>query len=152
MMRLTSLSSNSVTQSHLKKCLQAWWAGYYYGPQQAAEPTPENLPNAQELNPTWNGRQALSWSYPRLQVTEEIWGKGYSGPGGDEEIETLIRPLGLNSGMMFADLGAGLGGTTRAPRNQTGAWVSSFEASPLLAEAGAELRPEQKGHGRGVRS
>jgi cyclopropane fatty-acyl-phospholipid synthase-like methyltransferase len=139
MMRLPNLSSNSVTQSHLTKRLQAWWSGYYYEPEQAAEPVPEDLADATGSTPTWNGRQALAWSDPRLQITEEIWGKGYSGPGGDEEIEALIRPLGLDSGMMIADFGAGLGGTTRALHNQTGTWVSGFEASPLLAEAAAEL-------------
>ena len=139
MMRFPSLSSNSVTQSHLTKRLQAWWAGYYYEPGQAAESAVADIPQAREPTPIWNGRQALAWSDPRLQVTEEIWGKGYSGPGGDEEIEALIRPLGLDSSMMIADFGAGLGGTTRALHNQTGAWVSGFEASPLLAEAAAEL-------------
>ncbi|MDA0229175.1 MAG: methyltransferase domain-containing protein [Proteobacteria bacterium] len=139
MMRLPSLPSNLVTQSHLTKRLQAWWAGYYYEPEQAAEPAPDEFSDAQKSMPIWEGRRALAWSDPRLQVTEEIWGKGYLGPGGDEEIEALIRPLGLNSGMMIIDFGAGLGGTTRALHNQTGAWVSGFEASPLLAEAGAEL-------------
>ena len=66
-------------------------------------------------------------------------GQGYTGPGGDGEVEALIRPLGLDSSMTIIDFGAGLGGTTRALHNQTGAWVSGFEASPLLAEAGAEL-------------
>ena len=138
-MRLPHISPNLVKQSHLTKRLQAWWAGNYYEAEDEAEPQPEESPNEGVFAPTGNGRQAAAWSDPRLQVSEEIWGKGYSGPGGDDEVEALIRPLGLDSSMMIIDFGAGLGGTTRALHNQTGAWVSGYEASPLLAEAGAEL-------------
>lgn len=41
--------------------------------------------------------------------------------------------------MLIVDIGAGLGGTTRALHSETGAWVSGFEISPLLSEAAMEL-------------
>jgi len=138
-MRLPHLSANLIKQGQLTKRLQAWWAGYHYEAEDDALPEPEEAPDEVERASGFNGRQGAAWSDPRLQVSEEIWGTGYSGPGGDDEVEALIRPLALDSSMAIVDFGAGLGGTTRALHNQTGAWVSGYEPSPLLAEAGAEL-------------
>ena len=138
-MRLPHLSPSLVKESHLTKRLQAWWAGYYFEDETKSEPEPEEA-TAQGLKaPEKPGREAAAWSDPRVQVGEEIWGRGYMSPGGDALVESLIRPLGLDSSMMVVDFGAGLGGATRVLHNQTGAWVSGFEASPLLAEAAMEL-------------
>ncbi len=138
-MRLPHLPANLAGQKHLSKRLQAWWAGYYYEPEEELEAEPVEEVADEEFATIMDGRQSAAWSDPRLQVSEEIWGQGYLTPGGDDEVEALIRPLGLDSSMMIVDFGSGLGGTTRALHNQTGAWVSGFETSPLLAEAGAEL-------------
>ncbi|MDP6588043.1 MAG: methyltransferase domain-containing protein [Alphaproteobacteria bacterium] len=128
-----------VKQSHLSERMRAWWDGYYYEAEEEPEPEPEEeLPEFKQT-PFKTDRQAAAWSDPRLQVAEEIWGKGHWSPGGDDEVEALIRPLNLDSSMTIVDFGAALGGTTRALHKETGAWVSGFEASPLLAEAGAEL-------------
>ncbi|MDP6475490.1 MAG: methyltransferase domain-containing protein [Alphaproteobacteria bacterium] len=138
-MRLPHLSANMVKQSHLSERMRAWWDGYYYEAEEEPEPEPEEeLPEFKQT-PFKTDRQAAAWSDPRLQVAEEIWGKGHWSPGGDDEVEALIRPLNLDSSMTIVDFGAALGGTTRALHKETGAWVSGFEASPLLAEAGAEL-------------
>ena len=121
--------------------MRAWWGGYYYEAEEEPEPEPEpkeELPEFKHM-PYKNDRHAAAWSDPRLQVSEEIWGKGHWSPGGDDEVEALIRPLNLDSSMTIVDFGAALGGTTRALHKETGAWVSGYEASPLLAEAGAEL-------------
>ncbi len=138
-MRLPQLPSNLVSQKHLTKRLQAWWADYYFGPEAEIDDEPEEGSPQEEFGAITDGRKAAAWSDPRLQVSEEIWSQGFLSPGGDDEVASLIRPLALDLSMMIVDFGAGLGGTTRALHNRTGAWVSGFESSPLIAEAGAEL-------------
>jgi len=128
-----------VKDVHLTKRLQAWWSGYYFEPEAEPESEAEESAESEFKAPENNGRQAAAWSDPRVQVSEEVWGEGYMVPGGDSYIETLIRPLGLDSSMMIVDIGAGLGGSTRALHAETGAWVSGFEVSPLLSEAAMEL-------------
>jgi cyclopropane fatty-acyl-phospholipid synthase-like methyltransferase len=139
MMRLPHLPAGLVSQKNLTKRLQAWWDGYYYEPEAEDLPEVEEEDSEEEFAAYSDGRKAAAWSDPRMRVAEEIWGEGFLTPGGEREIESLIRPLGLDSSMMIVDMGAGLGGTTRALHNLTGAWVSGFEASPLMAEAGSEL-------------
>ena len=66
-MRLPQLSPNLIKQSQLTKRLQAWWEGYYYQARDEAEPAPEEAPDEVALAPTGNGRQAATWSDPRLR-------------------------------------------------------------------------------------
>ncbi|WP_119679278.1 SAM-dependent methyltransferase [Indioceanicola profundi] len=76
------------------------------------------------------------WTASRIQVAEKIWGHGFATPGGTDHIPTLVKPLGLNPAMSVLDIGAGLGGSSRAMATQYGAWVTGLEYNPVLAEAG----------------
>ena len=70
---------------------------------------------------------------------ERVWGAGFSGPVNAEWVTKFVAPLALDSKMMAVNLGAGLGGVTRAIASATGAWVTGYESKPELAEAGMEL-------------
>ncbi|HYC01977.1 MAG TPA: methyltransferase domain-containing protein [Azospirillaceae bacterium] len=87
------------------------------------------------------------WTATRIGVVEKIWGDGFATPGGDEHIPTLVKPFGLNPAMSVLDIGAGLGGSTRAMAKQFGAWVTGLEGNPTLAEAGM-FRSHKSGQAR----
>ncbi|MBT5676336.1 MAG: methyltransferase domain-containing protein [Rhodospirillaceae bacterium] len=138
-MRIPHLSAGLVKEGQLTKRLQAWWQGYYFEAEPEPEPEVEAPKVSEDLDSGTLGRDSAAWSDPRVQVTEKVWGTGYMSPGGDVQVQDLIKPLGLDSSMMIVDIGAGLGGTTRALHGETGAWVSGFEVSPLLSDAAMEL-------------
>ena len=78
------------------------------------------------------------WSAARLELTDGLWGEGFVAPGGPEEVQRLLRPLGLTAASSLLLLGAAAGGPAVAATSLSGAWVSGFEADPaLVAEAGA---------------
>ena len=79
------------------------------------------------------------WETSRLKLVQEIWGEGFSSPGGTEHILNMIKFFGLNPAMSVLDLGAGLGGATRTMSERFGVWVTGLEADPDLAEAAMAL-------------
>jgi SAM-dependent methyltransferase len=140
----------------------AWWEGYELAAAReakasakaAAEASAEPGKKAATGKPQPSGdakHQARSgkplWNASRIQVAEKIWGDGFATPGGTDHIPTLVKPLGLNPAMSVLDLGAGLGGSTRAMAQQYGAWVTGLEYNPVLAEA-AMFRSHKAGLGR----
>lgn len=74
----------------------------------------------------------------RVAAAEAIWGEGFLGPGGEEEVLRLVRPFGLTPAASLLLLGAGAFGPSRAVVAAFGAWVSGFEADPALAALAAE--------------
>jgi len=72
------------------------------------------------------------WSQQRLEIVEELWGDGFLAPGGAEEILRLAAPLGLSAASSVLLIGAGAGGPPRALATERGAWVSAFDADPVL--------------------
>lgn len=135
-----SLSDKMPAGKDLAKRLHAWWEGYYLEHQVEPEP-PEKTPqeSPEPSREERDNRKAAAWSDPRVQVSEMLWGPGFMTPGGPERVISLIHPLGLDSSMKVFDLGCGLGGSTRTIHTETGAWVTGYEGSPLLAEAAQEL-------------
>ncbi|WP_297857826.1 bifunctional 2-polyprenyl-6-hydroxyphenol methylase/3-demethylubiquinol 3-O-methyltransferase UbiG [Elioraea sp.] len=84
------------------------------------------------------------WPETKLKVLGALWGEGFLGPGGAEETLTLAKPLGLNQTHSVINLGAGLGGATRALAAASGAWVTGYETDPDLAEAAQALSEKHK--------
>ena len=76
------------------------------------------------------------WSGDRIQVIEKIWGDGHTLPGNDEYIDTLVKPLGLNSELSVLDLAAGLGGLGRKLAKDFGSYVTGMEVKQALAARG----------------
>ena len=107
-----------------------------------AVPTPSRPPR--RLDPEPPPPSAERWSELRLKVMAAIWGEGFLGPGGAEEVLLLSKPLGLNETHSVLNLGAGLGGATRALAAASGAWVTGYEADSDLALAAQEISVRQK--------
>ncbi len=75
---------------------------------------------------------ALRWPEARIAAAESVWGEGFTGPGGAEEVLRLSRPLGITPAASALLLGAAGGGPSRALTTAFGGWVSGFEADPQL--------------------
>lgn len=125
----------------LARRVRAWWNGIELTgetPPSLAAPC-EAAPAKPSLPPLDSKRKAALWAEPRLYLSEQVWGTGFSGPGDAEWVARFVAPLALNSKLTVANLGAGLGGVTRAIASSTGAWVTGYEGRQDYVEAGMEL-------------
>ena len=121
--------------------LKAWWEGYELDePWPPAEPT-ASAGDAAELEPAAPAAppRRPKWMPPELEAVQQVWGEGFCGPGGADEVLALVEVLGLGREMSMLDLGAGLGGPARAMAKEHGVWISGMEPSPELARIGMEL-------------
>lgn len=111
----------------------AWWEGY-------EPPTPAAPPR--KATPTHEVRYEVPeqrWETTRLRLVQEVWGEGFSSPGGAEHVVDMVKFFGLDPAMSVLDLGAGLGGATRTMCESFGVWVNGLEADKNLAEAAHAL-------------
>ncbi len=129
--------------------LKAWWEGYDVRDiearlkaieekrkkdlEQAKKPEPEA---PVELDPEL---PVSPWDDARVQIAQYIWGDGYCGPGGPEHIIAMSKLLALSPEMSMMVIGAGLGGPGRVLADEFGVWITGFEESEKLAQAGMEL-------------
>lgn len=111
--------------------LKAWWDG------NDLQVKPPAAPGGDKPVVPGDSR-ALSWSEARIGLSQKIWGEGFSSPGEEDYILSLVKSLGLTPAMSVLDLGAGLGGAGRVMAQNFGCWVTSMEANPDLANAGNE--------------
>lgn len=80
----------------------------------------------------------VHWPPSRLNVIEQLWGMGYTTPGGAERVKQLAPLLGLDEKKSLLLLGAGLGGISETMVEETGVWVTGFEPDKELAKLGME--------------
>ncbi|MBN4016545.1 hypothetical protein JYT88_01835 [Rhodospirillaceae bacterium AH-315-P19] len=79
------------------------------------------------------------WSQERLALLAELWGPGFTSPGGEEFAIELIKPLAPTSAMSLLNLDAHLGGSARTIANVYKMWVNAFEPDESLARIGMEM-------------
>jgi len=91
-----------------------------------------------------DGAAQPRWPETRLRVLSALWGEGFLGPGGPEEVLALAKPLGLDASHSVVQLGAGLGGAARALAAEWGCYVTGYECDPDLAARGAALSAKLK--------
>ncbi|HBM91012.1 MAG TPA: phosphoethanolamine methyltransferase [Rhodospirillaceae bacterium] len=92
--------------------------------------------NTQKAEDKTNSDSRKPWFADRIQVVEKMWGEGNVFPGGENYLDDLIVPLGLNKEMSVLDLNAGLGGFARKITSETGAYVTGLETNQVLASRG----------------
>jgi 2-polyprenyl-3-methyl-5-hydroxy-6-metoxy-1,4-benzoquinol methylase len=80
-----------------------------------------------------------TWPKERMAVTNQLWGDGFTMPGGELETLRLARPLGLSSASSLLLIGAGGGGPAGSIVRNLGAWVTGLEAEPALVEQARAL-------------
>ncbi|HVY99003.1 MAG TPA: methyltransferase domain-containing protein [Dongiaceae bacterium] len=113
---------------------KAWWEGYDL-PAVPPAPAPAGASAAAAEPPP----DLPLLDRPATKVAQQLWGEGFTQPGGAGFILTMVKPFGLNPSMTVMDFGAGLGGGTRAVSGEFGVWVQGFERDPEMAEAAQEL-------------
>lgn len=118
-----------------KTRFKAWWEGYDLD-QPAEEVPPEPV-----LGPAVEAPPAPlpPLEQPHIKVAQQVWGEGFTRPGREDSILTLVKPFALDPSMTVMDFGAELGGGTRAVSNEFGVWVNGFELDPIMAAGGQEL-------------
>jgi SAM-dependent methyltransferase len=115
----------------------AWWEGHDLVAREAA---PELEVEAEPEKPKLRYEASEErWTISRIELVQQVWGEGFAGPGGEEGILDLVKPLGLTAAMNVLEVGAGLGGATRIMADRFGSWVTGLESDGKLAEAGMEL-------------
>jgi hypothetical protein len=147
----------------LKWRLKAWWEGY--DPNDVARMLEKDAPKVED-KPAKTEPEAAAvaslgvplpheiqapnsavvapgaiddWSTARVDVAQLVWGPGFCGPGGPEQVVALSKLLTLSPEMSMLDLSAGLGGPARALAEHFGVWVTGYEQSQTLVDAGNEL-------------
>lgn len=115
--------------------LKAWWEGYDL-----------NIREKQllgyemgELSQHGIRPDSPEWLSKRLEVMQDIWGKGMSGPGDADYILKLVKPFALDPAFTVIEVGAGLGGASRTISEHFDIWITGLESDREVADAGMEL-------------
>ena len=114
----------------LRQRLQTWWHGSDVPAKRAA---PFNGLNAASQP------KILTRELARVLLVQDLWGKGFSSPVDHDHLLEPFRRLNLSPAMNVMEIGAGLGGTSRALAEHFGIWVTAFEKDRMFAESGMEL-------------
>lgn len=125
----------------LGKRLHAWWEGYELpAGTDAAEPSESDQPLDAEATdgnmPFPTPEPGTLWGEERRQLVQILWGKGLVHPGGTEYACDLVSGFSLNPAVSMLEVGAGLGGGTRAIVEKFKAYVDAFEMDEHLAREG----------------
>lgn len=115
--------------------LKAWWEGYDLALRQK-DKIPLDMGELSQDAVRYEESEPRSM---RLEVMQQIWGKGMSGPGDENYILRLVKPLGLNPALTVIDVGAGLGGATRLISEKFDIWITGLEQDREVADAGMEM-------------
>lgn len=111
-----------------------WWNGYSCG----AEERTADEDSTSRTRAAALPRRKQQEINARGVVSQALWGAGNLTPGPAGFIAELTARLGLTSEMSMLDLGAGLGGPSRAICEAYGTWVTGYEAVPEYVKAGME--------------
>ena len=130
----------------LRNRIRAWWEGY---DGQEYDAWLEARARARAIKKQ-NGsdgparrrsafQRATAWEAARIDISNQIWGEGYCGPGGPQHVIDLVKLLGLTPEMSVLIVGGGLGGPARILAKEYGCYVDAYEASKELVAAGTEM-------------
>ncbi len=131
----------------LKLRLRAWWEGYdsheiekRLAARTNAEAESAAAPIKKKPIQTLDAVLPINpWDGEKIEIAQYIWGDGFCGPGGPDYIVGLSKLLSLSPEMSMVQLGAGLGGPARTLVDRFGVWVTGYEESQQLVDAGNEL-------------
>jgi cyclopropane fatty-acyl-phospholipid synthase-like methyltransferase len=127
-------ASDPDTKLTFRERFMVWWEGF--------EPAPSAASQKLAPKPTHEVRYAADqqgWETTRLRLVQDVWGDGFSTPGGADHVLNMVKFFGLDPAMSVVDIGAGLGGAARTMCENFGVWVNGYEADKGLAEAAMAL-------------
>jgi SAM-dependent methyltransferase len=127
-------SAAQASKPSFKVRFKAWWEGVDLpaAPAALASATPDPAPAPVAADLPFLDR-------PATKVAQQLWGEGFTQPGGAHLILAMVKPFALNNSMTVMDFGCGLGGGTRAVSGEFDIWVQGFEGNLAVAEAAQEL-------------
>ncbi len=117
----------------LRRRLRAWWTGFDSSPisdDVDAPPIQTDAPIERDAD------SETPWPAARRELVQMIWGEGMVTPGGEDYVIDLVKPAAVNQTRSMLQLGAGMGGATRALVRAFGVYVTGMDASRELARAG----------------
>jgi len=116
----------------LSTAMQSWFRRTQVAPPAAVQAA--RAPPFARREPPAEVPQArpTAWPGARLGVSAQLWGPGFTLPGGEIEILRLARPIGLSSASNLLLVGVGSGGPATSVVRNLGAWVTGLEADPVL--------------------
>jgi ubiquinone/menaquinone biosynthesis C-methylase UbiE len=132
--------------------LKAWWEGVdveivrrEFDERWAAKNPPKDSPDfsieIDNIHPRFANDR---WTDARLDVTQILWGEGFSLPGGRDFALKLVKSLALRPEHTFADLSSGLGGGTRAIAKRYQLWLEGYEREEDLSDYANDISIEQE--------
>ena len=105
----------------------------------AAEP-PKPARSTPSLSTILQKQQSeMFWHAEAGELSEKMWGDGFTTPGDATINNLLVTPLELVKNMSVLDLSAGLGSRARAIINDTSALVTALEPDAALAARGQRV-------------
>ncbi|MDD9907284.1 MAG: class I SAM-dependent methyltransferase [Rhodospirillaceae bacterium] len=84
------------------------------------------------------------WGAARTRVCDQIWGRGYIGPGEGNYVVDTARPFSKRPESLVLDLSAGLGGRIEEIARDPDVTITGMERDPEFADVAAE-RVKQDG-------
>ena len=97
-------------------------------------------------SPRIEAQPPTSWPAARLALTNQLWGPGFTFPGGEVETLRLVRPLGTTAAASLLIVGVGSGGPASAVTRNLGTWVTGIDCdSSLIAAARGLISRAQLG-------
>lgn len=115
--------------------LKAWWDGHELTVREKQR-TPYEMGDLSQDNVRYDSPE---WASKRIEIMQEIWGKGMAGPGDAAYILKLVKPFALDPAFTVIDVGAGLGGPARAISEHFDIWITGLESDREIADAGMNL-------------
>jgi len=77
-----------------------------------------------------------TWPVERLDVLEQLWGRGNLIPGSHEDVGAIMGACTLSSAKTMVEIGCGLGGVSRALVKKFGVWLVGLDREEsLISEA-----------------
>lgn len=127
--------------------LQAWWEGVDVDAIKSRYELAKSTDKTFEANGRKRAQAAAApaeeeegrYDDIRLEVIGNLWGAGFSHPGGAKYALDLNKFVSLKSELTYLDLSAGLGGGTRAVARQYKLWLTGLERDKALAEAANDI-------------
>lgn len=125
----------------LKWRLIAWWKGYDIADieeKMRQRKLEKNAGKNAPLPPTEEENKKI-WDEAQIKVTQMIWGEGFCGPGGRQNVIDMSKLLALSPKMSAMVIGAGLGGPSRVLAQEFGVWINGYEPNELMAKEGMAI-------------
>ncbi len=137
----------------LKLRIKAWWEGYDEDeiaakiktkkPADEGESKPPSEEASAEEKKEEVEEETGPWTSMRTDVSQLIWGEGYCGPGGKQQIVGMTKLLALNKKMTMLEVGAGMGGPARVLAENFGVWVEGLEQAEKMVEIGNQISEKE---------